>query len=225
MSTSARLTVGDLRQIRPACARQAQSSGSDPTQPGWGPEVGGQPPRARASGAPPPTPAPGSPVLRLVWGGSLRARACPGPPLLLATGRLGASSEQSSAAWGRAWGRKPAAAQPLPHLGWGTEGREGVKPRPLELVPAPPSRGPQHPQRLPLVCRPSRLSSRPSLCRLGRGSRAGWRQHPLLPLGPGCIPRKPGPATQGKQASSAPSSAQPPSLHSSSRLRSVTALA
>lgn len=47
-------------------------------------------------------------------------------------------------------------------------------------------RGPQHPQTLPLVYRPSR----------GRESRAGWLRPLLLPSGPGCIPSEPGPAKQ-----------------------------
>ena len=84
---------------------------------------------------------------------------------------------------------------PLQHSPWPTVGGssstsasgEGGKPRPLELVPTSP-RGPQplsqHPQPLSPAHRPSRLCSRPSLCRWGRGSGAGWCQHPSFPQAP-----------------------------------------
>lgn len=64
-------------------------------------------------------------------------------------------------------------------------------------------RGPQHPQTLPLVYRPSR----------GRESRAGWLRPLLLPSGPGCIPSEPGPAKQVNKFSIRVLSAPRPPLH------------
>ena len=163
---------------------------------------GPPPPRVRASGPLPTAPAPaagapGGPGLRLLWG-ITQTPGLPWPSSPPGSEGVGGQLRAVQCLPGSET-RCSTAPAPL-RLGSGYQHlKEEGRTQPLELVPASPQVPQplsQHPQPLPLDRRPSRLSSRPSCAICGRRSGAGWCQHPLLPLGPGCIPGKPGPATR-----------------------------